>query len=287
MTVRAAIHARPGLGETAADPGNARDCSRPPRRAGWPTLATTCLAILAWPAGIAQSTDAPRSSAGTESQPWRGIVKSVHTAALSTDLMTRIAVVGVREGERFRKDAVLFEFDCRRQQHELAALAATLREAKVAVATNAHLVKSGASNRNDVEVAEARLAKADAEWAALQQRLTGCQIKAPFDGVVVELNANAHELPPANKPLMTISSVDRIEIEIIVPSLELARLAKGARIVFDIDETGQRYPATVMRSAGTVDPVSQTAKIYAVFDTPPQPVLPGMSGTAHIAEEGR
>ena len=253
------------------------------RRSTW---IIRCSVVLALHVGAGVAGIVPRAAAQSESQPWRGIVKSLHTASLSSDLMAQIAVVAVREGDRFLKDALLLEFDCRRQYHELSALAATMTEAEVAVETNAQLVKSGASNRNDVAIAEARRAKASAEWAAQQQRLTGCQIKAPFDGVVVELNANAFEVAPTNKPLMLISSVERTEIEIIVPSGLLPKLVKGTLLHFDIDETGKSYPAKVLRSAGAVDPVSQTAKIYASFDSPPAEVLPGMSGTARIEDEG-
>lgn len=254
-------------------------------RGNWLVWAAAGLVACALDAAVASAGGLARVHGNAESQPWRGIVRSIHIAALSTDLMTPIALVGAREGQRFRKGELLFEFDCRRQFHELAALAAIVREAKVAVETNAHLGKNGASTRSDVEIANARHERAGADWSALQQRLSGCQIKAPFDGVVVELTANAHELPPANKPLMTITSIDRIEIEIIVPSRQLASLGTGARLDFEIDETGSRYPATVVRSAGTVDAVSQTAKIYAAFDQPAPPILPGMSGTAHASEK--
>ena len=218
------------------------------------------------------------NASGGES--WRGIIKAVQQPTLSSDLNTPILKIGVREGERFKKGIVLIAFDCRRQQHDAAALAATVREASVTVETNNYLFKRGASNNNDVEVAKARHEKAAAELASLTQRLSGCSIVAPFDGIVVELMAAAYETPPANKPIMSIASFDQLEIEIIVPSRRLAGLSPGKELQFTIDETDLQHSARVLRRGGTVDTVSQTAKIYASFTLLPDDVVPGMSGIA-------
>lgn len=215
-------------------------------------------------------------------QPWRGVVRAVNQASLSTDLITPVAVVGAREGERFKAGDRLIEFDCKRQQHELSALSAIVRETQVTHESNAHLLRNGASNRNDVAIAHARMQKATAEHAAMQQRLSGCRIAAPFDGVVVELGVNAHELPQPNRPLMMIVSDRHLEIEIIVPSRELPRLSTGVTFEFTVDETRRAYAAHVLRAGGAVDPVSQTAKIYATFSHVFDAVVPGMSGTALI-----
>jgi membrane fusion protein, multidrug efflux system len=219
-------------------------------------------------------------------QPWRGVVRAVHQAALSTEFVTPVAKVGAREGQRFKAGDPLIEFDCRRQHHELSALGATVREAQVTHDSHLHLLRNGATNRNELVISQSRLEKAQADHAALQQRLTGCRIAAPFDGIVVELGVNAHELPPPNKPLMTIVSDRMLEIEVIVPSRALPRLLVGVGFEFTVDETQRVYGAKVLRAGGSVDPVSQTAKVYAIFTTTVDDVVPGMSGTALIKSAG-
>lgn len=227
------------------------------------------------------------SFAAAADETWRGVVRALHQPTLSSELAAMVARVLVREGQRFAKGDTLLEFDCQRQSHELAALAAGVREARTVVATNEYLLTKGAANRNDVEIAQARLEKASAEWAALNQRLTGCRIIAPFDGSVVELSITQHELPQPNRPLMTLTSIDQLELEIIVPSRRLSALRPGTFLSFSIDETGAIYRARVLRSGGAVDAVSQTLKIYAEFTEPTGEILPGMSGTASPAAEER
>jgi RND family efflux transporter MFP subunit len=236
------------------------------------------LVLFSWPLGPA--------GANQPAEPWRGVVMAVHQAAISTDLALPVAAVGAREGERFKTGQPLIVLDCRRQQQELLALAAVVRETKIAVETNEYLAKRGASNRNDVEVAKAKYDKALAEHSAMRERLMGCVVKAPFDGIVVELDVNAHEMPPPQRPMITILGDRELEIEIVVPSRQLSALGVGTKIMFTVDETAQRYPARIIRRAGAVDPVSQMAKIYATFEQEAEDILPGMSGTAeHVAQE--
>lgn len=239
---------------------------------------------IAVAAAVIASTPAPAGA--DDPLPTRGIVKAIHQASISTEIVTPILRIGFREGERFEAGATLIEFDCRRQRHELEALAATVREAKVAVEANGHLSRGGAANRSDVDVSQAKHDKATAEFKAIQQRLEGCRIIAPFAGIVTELSINAHETPPPNRPLLTIASDRNLEIEMIVPSSILATLRAGSAVAFVIDETRRTYPAQLLRTGGAVDPSSQTAKVYARFAEAPEGVLPGMSGSALFAARG-
>ena len=54
---------------------------------------------------------------------------------------------------------------------------------------------------------------------------------------------------------------------------------------FTVDETGQHYPATVLRIGAEVDAISKTVPIIAaITDTTHPALLPGMSGTAHYQQ---
>lgn len=247
------------------------------------TVACLCAAL----AGLVAAVAAPAAEHPSLSMPaegaWRGIVRAVQLPTLSSDLALPIIRIAFREGERFAKGKVLIEFDCRRLRYDAAALAAAVREARVAVATNEYLARRGASNVHDVEVARARHDKAKAEHDSLMQRISTCTIAAPFDGVVTMLAVNVHETPTAGRPLMTIASADSLEIELIAPARALRSLQPGTPLSFSIEGTLGRYDAKVIRSGGAVDPVSQTAKVFAAFTSPPRDVLPGMSGGINLA----
>lgn len=234
-----------------------------------------CLVILA---AVAQP-----AAAGPPELGWRGIVRALHQPTLTSELVAPIARIGFREGERFAKGDVLIEFDCRRHRQELAALASGVREAKVVVQTNSYLEQRGASNANDVEIARARHDKAVAEHGAMDQRLSGCSLAAPFDGVVVELGVAAHETPAPAKPLMVIASTGYVEIELIVEARALSGLRIGTPLLFLADAAAEPRRAEIARIGGAVDPVSQTVKVYAAFTGERSDIRPGQSGIATAA----
>jgi membrane fusion protein (multidrug efflux system) len=134
----------------------------------------------------------------------------------------------------------------------------------------------------DVETAQALADKAAAEVAAIEARLDGCNISAPYDGYVSELAVNQYEMPALGAPLMTIVSTAEPEIELIVPSVWLQSLVAGREFSFHIDETGQSHVGRVDRTAAVIDAVSQTVKVFASFASDEATALPGMSGTAEF-----
>lgn len=258
-----------------------RSSARPRRVSSWRAVLIACVA--SYPHLCPASADERDQQAAMV----RGVVKAVHTAALSTEIVTPIAQLGFREGEHFKSGDVLVELDCRRQRYEMESLAAGVREAKVAVASNDYLSERGAANVNDVAVAKARFDKATAELQALQAQISNCKLIAPFDGVVTELAINRFEVPTPNKPFMTIASDRHLEIEIVAPSRLITQLQAGRRLSFSVDETGRELAIAISRTGGAVDPVSQTLKIYATFADDAKDVLPGMSGAAHLDARGQ
>lgn len=212
----------------------------------------------------------------------RGIVRAAEQATLAIDFAAPVRKIHYREGQSFKANARIIEFDCRKQTAEMEAAAAQHREAELVLENNLYLRKRGAMGGHDVAVAETRVRKAAAEAEALRLRLEQCNIDAPFDGSVVELKVFEHETPAPGTPFLKIIGVQSLEIELIVPSHWLVWLKPGEEFRFDVEETAKSYPAKVMRISKAVDPVSQTVKIYAELGRASE-VLAGMSGTATFA----
>jgi RND family efflux transporter MFP subunit len=221
-----------------------------------------------------------RLPAGREVRLLRGVVKPLHQAAYSTDQAAPVAVLHRREGETFAANDLLISFDCGRQRQELAAARALEREAEVVVQSNTYLLQRGSANRNDTEIAKARRDKAAADAAGLLERMKACEIVAPFDGSVVELSINPHEFPVPGRPFLVIASHRDVEIEIIVPSALLPSLRPLQSVDFAVDETRRSHRAEIKHVGAVVDPMSQTAKVYARFASREESIRPGMSGTA-------
>lgn len=233
--------------------------------------------------GLAGSKDDLRS---VEVSPLgtRGIVKPLQQAAITSELQARVINVHFREGETFSTGDLLVEFDCERQRSEFDAASAQFREMKANFESVSYLEKKGASGRLELDVARARMDRSEADVAALSAKLKLCKIEAPFDGRLAERFVQIHEVPSVGKPLISIVDETVFEIELIVPSHSLRRLTPGTQFVFTIDELGESFKSKLVRTGAVVDPVSQTAKVFGVFEAKPHRVLSGMSGNATFLE---
>lgn len=227
----------------------------------------------------AQSTDPARVDEGAFV---RGLVEPVNEAVISTEIVARIEKLPFKDGERFSKGDLLVKFDCARYRADLKARKAAYRSLYTTYKTNKELDSYGAIGKDEVAVSRAEANRAAAEAEATEALLRQCAITAPFNGRVAETLIHEHETPAASQELLRIVDDASLEIDLIVPSRWLRWLRTGEVFDFDVDETGQSFVAEVIRIGASVDAVSQTIKITAIFQGQPSGVLPGMSGAARF-----
>ena len=221
-----------------------------------------------------------------ENMPIRGIIRAANEAKISTELATLVSMINFEEGESFHKGDILIALDCRRTNAELQAARARQKETAIALRSTAYLVKRGAGSRQELDIAQAQAERAKAEVDILATRIEQCQIKAPYDGAVLDLKINAHEMTVAGQTIVTIVSLESPHIELIVPSNWLVWLKPGTAFRFRVDETQAELQAVVDRLGAKIDAASQTIKIYARIKQGNARILPGMSGLALFAQEG-
>lgn len=210
----------------------------------------------------------------------RALVVSRDRAVLSAEIAARIAEMPSRPGDRFVKGDRLVRFDCSRFVAQRDVGAADVEAAQKSLQSVEKLRSLNAAGQLEVEIAAAQLAKTEAQQRLFQSDVNRCTIGAPFDGRVVAWHANPHEVANPGDDLVEIVAAGNLEIEMIVPSSWLSWLAPDLSFAVAVDETGNRYEAKVTKLGAEVDPVSQTVAIRARFDSAPQDLLPGMSGTA-------
>jgi RND family efflux transporter MFP subunit len=243
-----------------------------------PALLALCLLIT--PAVLAQTppplTVAPASDIRVQ-------IRARQHTVLAAEMAGKIIELPLREGERFKKGDRLAAFDCdaarARQSHAAAAAQAARRKAEVA----GKLDKLSSISMLDVAEAESALTMAMAEQEITDVMVRRCVITAPFDGRVSEVKAQRYAYMPEGGELLAIYDASQFELEMIVPSTWLAWIKPGLGFDLRVDETGRDHAAEITRIAGAVDPVSQSVRVFGRIKGPTDNLLPGMSGSAHIA----
>ncbi|GJL86120.1 MAG: hypothetical protein DHS20C02_18950 [Micavibrio sp.] len=203
-------------------------------------------------------------------------------ATLASPMKGQIVKLDFFNGDQFSKDDVLVAFDCRIIEAQYAGAAARLEGANATLGTKKKLkeLKSASKLEYALAVAEAKQANAEAREYKVQKEL--CVIKAPYDGRVTGKDANLHETVESGQPLLKIASMDKLQAQLLVPSVWLSWLKTGSALRLKIDENGKSYAAHIIRIGGEVDAVSQSIMVVAELDEREDDLLPGMSGTAYF-----
>lgn len=213
-----------------------------------------------------------------------GLIVSEQRITISSQLSARIDEMPFGDSQRFAAGDTLVAFDCARLDAERAAQAAREAGATERHAINSRLGRSGAIARGALVQSQSEAEIARAELRALDASLKDCRIEAPFAGRVVETFANRFENAAPSQELMTIVDDRNLEVELIVPSAWLGWVGVGTAFQFALNETGATHGAEVTALGAVVDPVSRTIRLSARFETTPDDILPGMSGTALFDE---
>jgi RND family efflux transporter MFP subunit len=217
-----------------------------------------------------------------------GVIRAQIKAGRQTVIAASIAGVLVkleaREGEAVREGVLIAAIDCSTQRAARKVSEAKLGAAAAKSRVNAELERNNAVSGLEVELARAEMNMAKAEIETADSTIRKCDVRAPFDAVVVGRPANPFQFIREGEPLYELVGRGDLEIEMIVPARWLTWLKIGGRFALDMEETGQRRDAVVDRLGGRVDPVSQTVRVLARFADGGKDLLPGMSGIVHFTD---
>jgi RND family efflux transporter MFP subunit len=255
---------------------------------GGPSFVASIVTVWLWtsllPVFAGNKPDSKPVSTTAELSTIRGVVKPTAQATLASQVQGRISRLPYKEGQRFKKGALLVALDCSKYEAELASAQAEYRGKIKTLENNLRLSKHQAVGQLELEVSQAEAEKASAAVRAAQVNVNGCTVLAPFPGRVVKTLVNEHENVFPNDQLISLLDDSQLEIELIVPSKSLVWLKVGLPFEYSVDETGLRYHALVQDIGANVDPASQTVKVKGLFRSKPDSVLAGMSGVASFAE---
>lgn len=132
-------------------------------------------------------------------------------------------------------------------QYDLAAAAVAVAIAKL------DELKAGPT-AEEISLAEAQVAQAEAAISGLQAQVDKMTLRSPIAGVITSRSAHAGEAAIAGATLLTVANLDEVTLTIYVPEAELGRVYLGQVVQVEVDS----FPGQVFN--GTVSYISQQAE---------------------------
>jgi HlyD family secretion protein len=144
-------------------------------------------------------------------------------------------------------------------------------------ATDQLNVIQASSTPEALQIAQASLAKAEANVASIQSQIDDTVLKAPFDGIVASVNPKIGDNFPDAKPAIDIVSAGAYKIDVMIPENEVAAVSVGdlANINF--------YAGNNLTATGTVSSIDLSETVTngvgaykaTVYLSGSNPLLPG------------
>jgi RND family efflux transporter MFP subunit len=209
----------------------------------------------------------------------RGQLIPLRHTVLSAGFNGRIDVFSISVGEAVTEGTVLVQMDCDELKADRAAMHARESAAAAQYDVNRRLAAANNVSVLEVDLSRAEVAVARAESQRVAARMDYCKIKAPFSGTVTQKYVQAFQHVQAGEPVLDLVDNSELRVEVAVPSAWLARLRPDHPFTLHVEEMDRTIEGQIMRSAGRVDPVSQTVLLLGRLLTEPSGIMAGMSGS--------
>ena len=181
-------------------------------------------------------------------------VLAPNDAVIAAEVAATVAAVHAEAGRSVERGALLISLDERDAQLALAQASAQLQAATARLTLATHRAERGRNLRADKHISEDALmaletgldgARADVALAragrgVAARQLGKCQVRAPFDGVVLERQAQVGALAAPGTPLLRLVSLQAAEVEAQIAPESATDLREAREILFE--SQGQRYP---------------------------------------------
>lgn len=176
------------------------------------------------------------SSAKVERMLWDDRIDAVGSlvAENGTDVSSEVPgvvrAIRFRSGQTVARGDVLVELDSETEQAELLRLEADARLADITRQRRERLFELESISRAEVDEAVSRAEVARAAVEAQRARLRQKRVAAPFDGVLGIRQVSVGDYIDPGQPLVSLQSLDPIEVRFTLPERELARVREGQNI---------------------------------------------------------
>ena len=194
-------------------------------------------------------------------------------------------------GQRVRKGAVLAVIssaEVSNQRAELAASRERLQFARTVYKAEKQLWEDKVSARQDYLKAEQELRAAKIAVRSAEQGLSALgsgrgagqsnrlEVRAPFDGVIVEKHVAQGEVVGADTRIYTISDLSTVWADVVVPAKDLDLVRAGTAAVIRSVASEMSAPGKVSYVSALIGEETRSAKARVVLDNPGGAWRPGL-----------
>lgn len=206
-----------------------------------------------------------------------GSLRSRQGVMLRPEVSGRITALNFRDGERVRKGQLLVQLDdqlplaqVKQSEAELSIARANHKRNQELLAQNFISQRSVDESAANVEVAQAKLALAQATAARLK-------IYAPFDAIAGIRNVNVGDYLKDGTDIVNLEDIDTVHVDYRLPERFQTQVRPGQRALVELDALpGRRFEARVQAVDPLIDANGRSIGVRASIANTQLLLRPGM-----------
>ncbi len=212
-----------------------------------------------------------------------GEVEGRHDALIASPQGGLIEGVHVKKGQRVKRGQLLVTVDRTLHATRLKRAELELRSAERELARAQAL---GASiPKAEIDSADDRVSLAEAALKELRLNAQRAVIHAPFDGYVVDVEAERGEVASPGSSLLRLVQINPVHVTVAVSDRDLRLAQPGTRAIIQLDARGERLEGKVAHVSRAADPKTRAFEAVIEVENPEEALLPGMIANVTLHAE--
>jgi RND family efflux transporter MFP subunit len=144
------------------------------------------------------------------------------------------------------------------------------------------LIESG-ELKGEIREAAKGVTQADVQVKKAQMDLEKTKIRAPFSGIICDIQVAPQEHVSNAQELFTLVNIDQIQVHAKVLESEIGKMKTGREVTLNFSAyPGKDFKGMVKSISPIIDPEDRTCKVVVVMSNPDEVIKPGMHAEVEI-----
>jgi RND family efflux transporter MFP subunit len=230
--------------------------------------------------------------------PVSGTMQPVRQATVKAKVSGDVREITVREGDAVQAGQMLVRVDTAdleakliERQGQLESAKAQLALAEKTLSTNQKLLKQNFisqtafdSSESNMNVSRGSVMSAEAQVRLAQNALKDAVATAPLTGIVAKRHVQPGEKVAFDTPLVTVVDLKDIELQALVPAIDIPELRAGMAVELAVDGFGERrFTGRIERINPATEPGTRAILVFVGVPNANNELRGGMFATGRIS----